>query len=707
MHRAAILILTLLVGCGPAANMAPDDVTGDEFLNAVAGTEFVGSAACASCHEDQYEGFQSHGMANSFYELTPERVVETLPGPWVIDAENGFRYRAERRADQVVQVEQLRTASGRVVHTLERRMRFVMGSGTTARTYFDDSEGFLYQLPLTWYTQEGKWDFSPGYQVANKRFERKVPERCMACHNDYTESQPFSAGKFVDIPAGIGCERCHGPGALHVSERLAVPEPLNEVDSTIVNPAHLSLERRLDVCQQCHLHTTVSVLREGEGAFDFRPSHDLSEYVAMYSVPEPETNTEIGVISHVDRMKQSACFLETVSLGGSFECTTCHDPHQGFRASGPAYFNQTCLTCHAAQEITAIPSHPAAEANCISCHMPRVEASEAPHSSFTDHRIRVVSSREASEGGEAARTGGSALEPYWPEDGPTRYKGIAYVILGRQRGDAALLRRGAELLDSLASAEDLHGEAQFLRGIARMELGDPRAALEGLGAAIQVDGDVPERLNAFAQALEATGGDLSVAEEAYARAVAAQPARADIWVNYGRLLESQGRLEEATAAYQEATTQEPWLASASYNLGTALARSGQPAEARKVLLAAVKLEPRDPQIWGNLGAVYGQLGQPDSTRFAFEQAVLLAPDDPVALGNLGAFYVNAREYEQAIAYLERAIDVSPEYADALANRAAAHYQLGQRASAGLYARRAITAQPGHPIARQILAALDQ
>lgn len=713
MRRASLVLIAVLVGCG-SASQEGDAFEEASFLNVATEIEFVGAAACASCHEEQFAGFQDHGMANSFYPLTPDRVVETLPGPWITDQQNGYRYRAERRGESVVQVEELNDASGRVVHTLTREMKYVMGSGTTARTYFDQSEGFLYQLPLTWYTQEGRWDFSPGYQVANKRFDRKVPERCMACHNDYTEAAPFASGKFAEIPEGIGCERCHGPGALHVSERLAVPEPLSEIDSTIVNPAHLTLDRRLDVCQQCHLHTTVSVLKAGEGAFDFRPSHDLADYVAMYSVPEPESDTEIGVISHADRMKQSACFVETVAIGGSFECTTCHDPHQGFRTSGPAYFNQTCLTCHAGPELALLPSHPDVSANCVDCHMPRVEASEAPHSSFTDHRVRVVSSRDVAAvdaaGDHAADSAVNHapdfLEPYWPEDDGRVYRGMSLVILGRQRGDPYLLRRGADLLDSLATAGDLHGEAHFLRGLARLELGEARAALSGLTDATHADGDVPERLNAFAQALEASGGDAVVIEEAYTRALAVQPARADIWVNYGRFLESRGRVPEARDAYGKAVSQEPWLATANYNLGTAQARSGDLEAARRSLLDAVALEPRDPQAWGNLGAVYGQLGQPDSTRFTFEQAVLLAPDNAVALGNLGAYHVNVGQYARAIPYLERATEIEPEFADALANRAVAHLQLGERATARLYARRALESQPGHLVAGPVLAATN-
>ncbi|MFT5145262.1 MAG: hypothetical protein ACI84D_003904, partial [Thalassolituus oleivorans] len=515
-------------------------------------------------------------MANSFYPLTPETAVEVFPSQEVLDPVRGFIYRVVREGDRFFQDEILRDGGGKEGHRLRREMKYVMGSGTAARTYFDDSQGYLHELPITWYTQEGRWDFSPGYRKANKRFDRTVPERCMACHNSYPVSAPHADGKYLEIPQGIGCERCHGPGALHVSARLAVPEPPTAVDSTIVNPAHLDLGRRLDVCQQCHLHTTVSILRDGNGAFDFRPSHDLGDYLALFAVPESASDSEVGVISHADRMTQSACFIATIAQGGSFECTTCHNPHEGFRASGPAYFNETCQTCHAPATLTEMAAH-TPSANCIDCHMPRVEAAEAPHSSFTDHRVRVVSSREAAAGPSV----GGDLQAYFqdPRDVPgSVYEGMAYVILGRQRGQADLSLKGAHILDSLAGTSGIHGEAEFLRGLARLEAGEVSAALPGLRAAALADGDVPERLNALAQAYEFTGAGAPVIEDLYRRAVAVQPARADIWVNYGRFLESQGRMEDAVSAYERAVEQQPWLPEASYNLGTALTRIGRLAE---------------------------------------------------------------------------------------------------------------------------------
>ncbi len=235
---------------------------------------------------------------------------------------------------------------------------------------------------------------------------------------------PFVEGKYARVPNGIGCERCHGPGALHVEERLEVPEPASEIDDSIVNPAHLPIDLRLDVCQQCHLHTTVSMLREGEGPFGYRPSHSLASHVSLFALQKDGSDEQIDVISHADRMRQSACFLTTSGTAAPLECTTCHDPHAGFRDLGPGYFNESCIGCHAVEALQSRLSNPdavsshEANSNCIDCHMPKVEAEDAPHASFTDHKIRVVRRDER----PVTQTGDLAIElrPYFDRDRESR-----------------------------------------------------------------------------------------------------------------------------------------------------------------------------------------------------------------------------------------------------------------------------------------------
>lgn len=347
----AFTALLVVAGCQSPKQEAPDS----PFLNVSRDAEvtFVGDETCATCHEDLYDSYQSHGMAQSFYRLTPENAVEDFSGVVLHHESSGFSYRAYRDGDRFVQEEFRLGPDGEKEHVLVRTMDYVVGSGSAARTYLTEENDRLYELPLTWYTQKQQWDFSPGYEVLNNRFDRAIPARCMACHNGYSEPVEDVPGKFVSLADGIGCESCHGPGSLHVEERTAVPESADSIDHTIVNPAHLSLDLRLDVCQQCHLHTDVSLLREGKSAFGYRPSLPLSSHRALFSPETEETDADdersrIAVISHADRMKQSQCFIQSRSVSEvePMDCLTCHDPHEGFRDKGPEYFNVTCRECH-------------------------------------------------------------------------------------------------------------------------------------------------------------------------------------------------------------------------------------------------------------------------------------------------------------------------------------------------------------------------
>lgn len=716
MRCSALLLLVALAcgaavsGCGadapdvsdrPAAGEAAEGAIRFRNLSA----DFTGDEACFDCHEEQYRGFEEHGMANSFYPMRAAAVVEAFDGVIVEDPNRGFSYRPYREGDRFWLEEFRQGPDGSKTHALVREMEYVVGSGTAARTYLVEEGGRYFELPLTWYTQEEKWDLSPGYEVSNTRFDRLIPDRCMACHNSYPRSTPFVDGKYEAVPHGIGCERCHGPGSVHVEARLASPEPAGDIDETIVNPAHLSLERRLDVCQQCHLHATASMLREGRGAYDYRPSRPLSEHMAFYVSDAADSGEEIDAISHADLMKQSACFIETQASAQPMDCTTCHNPHEAFRLAGPDYFNAACTACHAPAALqAALPeasmraAH-AEDAHCFSCHMPKASVAGTPHTALTDHHIRVVR-----EQGAAAPDGEAAVErvrlrPYYArDDSAGAYAGMAYVIRGLQHRDTTALRHGVTLLDDAAGA---FGEAQYLRGYGYMQLGEMARAAQPLEQAVALQ-PKPERLNALAQTYERLGRGDAAIRDLYERALAAQPARADIRVNYGRYLETQGELDAAAAQYEAAVAEHPWLAPAHFNLGTARLRQGDRAAAERSLREAILLDPDGGQALGNLGFLLAQDGRLAEARALFEQAVRAEPENPVAYGNLGAFHMNDGRPEIAVQWFSRAVELDPSYVDGLVNLALAWYLLGEDDAARRYAQEALRLAPNHPQARQIL-----
>src|SRR5262249_3454658 len=136
--------------------------------------------------------------------------------------------------------------AGKPVAELAQEVRWVIGSGRKGYSYLTERDGYLLQTPISWYTQHQRWDLSQGV-TPSALAGRGVAGSCLFCHTNRLHEHPDHPDRFVPpVFEGhaIGCERCHGPGALHVT---------GDLDHTIVNPARLPPPLRDAVCEQCHL----------------------------------------------------------------------------------------------------------------------------------------------------------------------------------------------------------------------------------------------------------------------------------------------------------------------------------------------------------------------------------------------------------------------------------------------------------------------
>jgi predicted CXXCH cytochrome family protein len=313
-------------------------------------------------------------------------------------------------------------------------------------------------------------------------------------------------------------------------------------DDTIVNPVKLPLDRQVDVCLQCHLQGTISVLKAGMTETSFRPGMRVSDVRSIYMPARDGGTTDFGIASHGERMMMSRCYSES---GGEMTCTTCHDPHMALKETTQADYNQACAQCHKVGELDETVEGHRADGDCTSCHMRQGETSNIIHVNFTDHWIRTeadsvgVSFEEARD-----RHRGKAvvLEPFFDEvdSAAAVRQGVAYVMYWEAKhSHPAYLKEAVVALEAgLAKAPD-HQEGQYFLGLAYRHLGRLPDSVERLRWAI-----------------------------------ALEPKDARAHFQFGRVLQEQEKDADAISAYQASLLANPLDAVAYNNLGNVFAKLG-------------------------------------------------------------------------------------------------------------------------------------
>lgn len=775
---AALLLLALLFARRardqrahePAAGGAIDAARGpggraglpyppSPFLNARPDVAYVGDAACTPCHEALVESFHRHGMALSFAAVGKRAGAGAtrVLGDWsgrgsVHHAPSNYTYTMSERDGRRFVRETRADSAGRVVHDVEKEVAYVVGSGHNDQGFIYEEAGGLYILPVEWYTHEGIWDMAPGFEgPRQERWKRRLLPGCIGCHASYPDYVADSGNRYRGpLPSGIGCERCHGPGALHVatwSGRAggADTAAASAFDSTIVNPERLSRAGQIEVCAQCHLQADVRRPREGRGEFDFRPGLPLSAFKEFY-VPEVEDTLVFGFVRHVERMVRSRCYVES----GTMTCTTCHDPHATSRWRPAAHWAERCLGCHAVEDcpttghgaMGAGSAHAPGDslADCVACHMRRSQPYDLEHVAITDHwiRRRVEPPATFAETRTRARDdvplAAFSLDGAPPETtGPfLQGLGMAHVAIGHDE-------RGRELLERGLALGPPQSEAHHQRAIARAHLGDRDAALGDLDEAARLGTESAEA--AFRLGLtNLEAGRPREAAASFRAGIARYPDDALAWANLGMALAESESLDAALAAARRAVALHPGSDDAQRVLGTVLVALGKHDEAELAVDAALRLSPDDADAWLARGEIAEARGRREDAAAAWREAARLlpanpepwrriaeleeaagrvaeayaarravverTPRDPRAWMSLGDFLGRAGRFEEAITAFRRATLLDPRSVAAWGNMALAYVELGDAPRARALLDTVLALDPGNPRARALLERLD-
>ncbi|MES2513399.1 MAG: tetratricopeptide repeat protein [Bacteroidota bacterium] len=629
------------------------------YLNHSDTARYVGINTCKLCHQGIYDTYIKTGMGKSFDIASKQKSSGDYHTSVIHDKIGDFYYKAFWLNDSL-QFLEYRLKGKDTIYKRQETVDFIVGSGQHTNSHIQSVNGYLNQMPMTFYTQKKQWDLPPGFEDGhNSRFMRKIGLECMSCHNNYPEFVLGSENKFTAVPEGINCERCHGPGSIHVAERQTGSriDTSKYIDYSIVNPAKLSIDAQFDICQRCHLQGNT-ILKEGKSFYDFKPGMKLSDYMTVFLPKYKNADDEFIMASHADRLKQSACFIKSMESAKSnpskslrpykdaMTCVTCHNPHVSVRETNKEVFNDACRKCHEElgipggrgykfkENVNAFCSKPGITkaSNCVSCHMPKSGSIDIPHVTVHDHYIRKPMSKK-DKAGIKEFIGLYAIN----EKNPTAYtKAKAYL-------------NQYEKFENKIS--HLDSAAFYLK---EKTDGDLRSNIELL---IQLNFCKSDFTKIVGYASRLTDNYLL-----NSRLTKKNYANEDAWTSYriGEACFNTGNIQRAITYYKNAVTLAPYVLDFRNKYGAALAANGLLPAADKELSSILKENPKHVSALTNLGFVKLRQGNVREAEELYFKALALDPDYEALLLNIAGLYAYKKNYNQAEVYLNRLLKHNPK-----------------------------------------------
>ena len=645
--------------------------------------EYTDSRVCAQCHSAIWETYRRTGMGRSFYAPSAATRLEDYSKTYYHRASETY-YEMVQRDGKFFQRQYQLDFDGKPTNVSETAIDFIVGSGNHSRAYLHRTpKNTLIELPLAWYSEKGGyWAMNPGYDRPDHQGTRRlIGYDCMFCHNGYpeipSEEKRGADPVFLNIPQGIDCQRCHGPGAEHTRLARDPKSSRAAVRAAIVNPARLTPERQAEVCLQCHLETSSlllpnSMVRFERAPFSYQPGEPLSDYMLHFDqAPGRDQEQRFEIAGAAYRLRRSACFRKS---NGAMQCTTCHDPHNIPRGEEAArHYTAVCRQCHSAafDRLVASGKHTAA-ADCIGCHMPKRRTSDAVHVVMTDHFIQRRKPAADLEAEIAERPGDEnpyrgEVVLYYPENLPQPQDEL-YLAAAQVRQQSNL-REGIAHLE--AAIEKYHPERpdyELQLADALRESGQPARALPVYEQVLRRRPNLVGAMQSVAVCLMSLK-EYPRAIEALKQSFKSAPANATTWQLLGSAYFEQGDAKDALAAFQKAIELDDSNPEAYNSLGGVLLESGDRARAEPTLRKAIALDPNHAQAHNNLANLLALAGRLDEARYHFRAALRVAPSNSSTRYDYAVALARAGLRDEAAQQLETALKTEP-------NNAGTHEFLG-------------------------------
>ena len=344
----AVLLLTLVVRAGepqtpespaPQADspaVAPRD---DAQPNSRISTDYLGSAACASCHEAEHQQW----LGSLHIKMTKPIAEAMVAG----DFRNGTRFADHDRAYT------FGTKDGKPFMTVAFgsaspetfSVDYTLGAKRYQGYLSTLPDGRMYVLPAFWHVDSKRWiDWKEITPIPDGAHDiRQIWNvNCFNCHATNIV-QGFDVESLSYKPSwtemGIGCEACHGPGREHVRlaeawEKDPASKPAydessanRQLSDTLKTLSTRSADPRrvFDTCAYCH-GNKVNVF------VGFKAGDRYADYAMPFLISEPipanDPQGEFWPDGRPNRFNRpQALTLSGCFQAGAVTCTSCHVAH--------------------------------------------------------------------------------------------------------------------------------------------------------------------------------------------------------------------------------------------------------------------------------------------------------------------------------------------------------------------------------------------
>ena len=125
------------------------------YLNHNDTVKYVGKEQCRMCHSEIYNSYMQTGMGKSFHFATKQHSALVNSQMHIIhDSIKNLSYQPFWKNDSLY-LKEFRLKGRDTIHLLIQKITYKIGSGQHTNSHLFSANGYVHQMPYTYYTQDG------------------------------------------------------------------------------------------------------------------------------------------------------------------------------------------------------------------------------------------------------------------------------------------------------------------------------------------------------------------------------------------------------------------------------------------------------------------------------------------------------------------------------------------------------------------------